>query len=106
MGQTGVPEFHKGVRIRIGVSTGIVVVGNIGSARRMEYTVIGSEINVANRIQSKAPAGGILITSRTHALTRHALQCLGPETVRVKGLDRPVEVYLVDPSIVQNASAS
>jgi adenylate cyclase len=104
--QVGVPEFQQGLRIRIGVSTGIVVVGNIGSARRMEYTVVGSEINVASKIQSKAPTGSILITSRTHALTRHTIPCQGPETVKVKGTDRPVEVYLVDPGLVREGIGS
>lgn len=93
--QKGVKEFERGPRLRVGVSTGIVIVGNIGSRRRMEYTVLGSEINVASRIQRIAPPGEIFITSRTRALTKGDINSEGPEGVRVKGIDRPIDVYRV-----------
>ncbi len=94
---SGIEAFHKGLRIRIGISTGHVIIGNIGSSRRMEYTVVGSIVNIASRLQAKAPPGGILMTARTKALLKDPPACDGPQTIHVKGIDRGLEVFSVSP---------
>ncbi len=93
---SGILEFQQGIRIRIGMNTGVVIVGNIGSNRRMEYTVLGSAVNIASRLQSQAHPGGIVFSSRTKAATRTEIECEGPEFVRVKGIDRNIEIYRID----------
>jgi len=94
---SGIPDFEKGVRIRIGINTGLIIVGNIGSSRRLEYTVLGSAVNIASRLQSLAPPGGIIMTSRTSGLVREEIPCEGPDYVKVKGIDRDIEVYRIFP---------
>jgi adenylate cyclase len=55
------------IQIRIGVNTGPVVVGNVGAPRRMEYTVLGHEVNRAQRLEAAARPGTLLIGQATQA---------------------------------------
>jgi adenylate cyclase len=83
------------LQVRIGINTGVVVVGNMGSARRLSYTVLGSPVNLAQRLEANAPVGGILIAQRTRELLEGAIPTRSTGTIAVKGLDEPVEVYEV-----------
>lgn len=80
-------------RLRIGVNSGPVVAGNVGAARRLEYTVIGSTVNIASRLEKIAEPGGIAIGPAVEARIRGRFRTrlLGPR--RLKGLEKDIEVF-------------
>lgn len=79
----------------IGINSGEVVVGNIGSPRHMDYTAIGDEVNVASRLQSIAKGGQILVSRSVYDVTYNTFRFRGFGRVKVKGKKRPVEVFEV-----------
>lgn len=83
------------LQIRIGINTGSVVVGNMGSARRLSYTVLGSPVNLAQRLESNAPVGGILVSRRTYDLVKDHVGTRPLGSIQVKGLQELIEVYEV-----------
>ncbi|HQM50767.1 MAG TPA: response regulator [Candidatus Hydrogenedentes bacterium] len=81
--------------IRMGITTGYCTVGNFGSEERMDYTIIGGQVNLANRLQNAAVPGEILIGPETFALVGDRFQCIRKEAVHVKGLEEPVQPHQV-----------
>lgn len=84
------------MQIGVGVNTGPVTAGNIGSTKRMDYTVIGDAVNLASRLCANARAGQILVSESTYHLLGNGLPATKLEPIRVKGRDTPVEVYEID----------
>jgi adenylate cyclase len=87
----GRPEFGVGM----GVNTGEVVMGNLGASSRMNYTVIGDNVNVAARLYDLAKAGEIVISETTYAECRDVVEVEPREPVSVKGKSLPIAVYSV-----------
>ncbi len=83
------------VQVRIGINTGEVVVGNMGSSRRLSYTVLGSAVNLAKRLESSAPVEGILISQRTRDLIAPSISARLFGEIQVKGMEAPVRAYEV-----------
>jgi class 3 adenylate cyclase len=80
-------------RIRIGITTGFCTVGNFGSRDRMDYTIIGNEVNLAARLQSAAEPGGILLSHETNALVQDMVLTEEYPPMTVKGFLRPIKTY-------------
>ncbi len=82
-------------QLRIGINTGYCTVGNFGSEDRMDYTIIGNEVNLAARLQSAASLGGILIAHETYALINDTLLAEEQPPITVKGFNEPVRNYKI-----------
>lgn len=87
--------FEKPFHMRIGISTGYCNVGNFGSPDRMDYTIIGSPVNLAARLESAADPDGILIAYETHAVVGDVVRAEAQAPLTVKGIPRPVQAYAV-----------
>lgn len=81
--------------LNIGISTGYVTVGNIGPRERMEYTVIGKNVNLAQRLQSEAKENQILISQRTFSHVKDIFVMERLQDLALKGIHNPVVAYNV-----------
>lgn len=91
----GTRKEYDGFQIRLGVNTGRVIAGTIGSRRRLDFTVIGDPVNVASRLESTSEPGRIQIGERTHAAVESHFQCESAGERQVKNRTAPVKSWWV-----------
>ena len=87
--------FADPFQIRMGMNTGYCNVGNFGSDQRLTYTIIGSEVNVAQRLEASAPSGGILMSYETYAHAPDMIEVEQLESISMKGVKREIKVFSV-----------
>ncbi len=92
--ETGIDLTRLG--LGIGLHSGEAVVGNIGSEKVMDYTVVGDVVNVAKRLQERARAGQILITRATYEQV-HGIRAGRPTAVRLAGRKKTITVFALEP---------
>jgi class 3 adenylate cyclase/AmiR/NasT family two-component response regulator len=84
-------------KVSIGINSGEMISGNIGSAnlRRLDYTVIGDSVNIAQRLQSAAREGQIIISENSYQLVKESFNCTRVGEVKLKNKSNPVTIYEV-----------
>jgi class 3 adenylate cyclase len=83
------------LKIGIGINTGYMTVGSIGSEFHKDYTVIGNQVNIAARLESIAKPGEILVSQRTFSMVKDIVDFENVGKINLKGIHYPVETYKV-----------
>jgi adenylate cyclase len=93
--RTRVSEGLEPIRIGIGINTGQVITGAIGSTKTLQYTAIGDPVNTASRLCSLAKAGEIIVSETTMGRIAERVQAQPMPPTKVKGKDEPLKIYSV-----------
>jgi len=88
-------EGYPALEMGIGINTGSVIVGNIGSVARTKYGIVGAVVNRAARIESNTVGGEVLIGEETHRLVHDVVTADPPRSAMMKGLKSPLVYYSV-----------
>jgi class 3 adenylate cyclase/DNA-binding response OmpR family regulator len=87
--------FTKPFQVRMGINTGYATVGNFGSENKMEYTAIGSSVNLTARIEARTEPNEIYISNETYLLVKDEFKCIHMGNIKAKGITNDVPVYKV-----------
>jgi len=88
-------QYGHELGVGIGINSGFVTIGNVGSDVYRDYTIIGNQVNVAARLETSAKAGQILISQRTYSLVKGLIEVEEVGVVKVKGIHNPIKIYSV-----------
>ncbi|MCK5153104.1 MAG: hypothetical protein KAQ93_01995 [Spirochaetales bacterium] len=81
------------LKVRMGINTGFCTVGNFGSSKRMDYTIIGGQVNIASRLEKISDENSITISNSTYKLVKDIVDAEPPVSKEIKGISHPIEVY-------------
>ena len=87
--------FYEPFQIRMGINTGYCNVGNFGSEQRLTYTIIGGEVNIAQRLEAAAPSDGILMSYESYAHAQDLVEVDELNSITMKGINREIKVFSV-----------
>ena len=87
--------FYEPFQIRMGINTGYCNVGNFGSEQRLTYTIIGGEVNIAQRLEAAAPSDGILMSYESYAHAQDIVEVEEMSSITMKGINREIKVFSV-----------
>lgn len=85
----------KPLQVRMGINTGYCTVGNFGSDERLDYTIVGGQVNLASRLETAAEVNQILISHETFSLIKDKIVCQKKAELKMKGIAYPVQTYEV-----------
>ncbi len=88
-------QYEHRLGVGIGINSGFVTVGNVGSDAYSDYTVIGKQVNVASRLETTAGPGQVLISQRTFHMLKNPVEVEEMGDIEVKGIHAPVKTYRV-----------
>lgn len=83
------------LKVRMGINTGFCTVGNFGSSNRMDYTIIGGQVNIASRLEKVSDANSITISNSTYKMVKDIVIADPPVSKSIKGISHPIEVYKI-----------
>lgn len=88
-------EGKPDITMRLGINTGLAVVGNMGSRNRMDYTAMGNSVNLASRLEgaNKFYSTSAMISGDTYARVSDQVECRELDIIRVVNIDKPVRIY-------------
>ena len=87
--------FADPFKVRMGMNTGYCNVGNFGSEQRLTYTIIGGEVNVAQRLESAASPNGVLMSYETYAHAQDMVEVEENASIKMKGINREIKAFSV-----------
>jgi adenylate cyclase len=90
-------RYQHAFEIGIGIATGLVTVGDIGSPARSDYTVLGNEVNIAARLADRAASRQILVTERTMADVSDVAIGRPIDEILLKGISEPITIFDLEP---------
>ena len=100
-------RYGMDFKMRIGLNSGMVVVGSIGDDLRMDYTAMGDTTNLAARMETSAQPGTVLVSKHIYRQTKEFFEFQPLGEIQIKGKEEPVEAYqLLRPSLVQTRIAA
>jgi len=85
--------ISKPIQVRMGINTGYCTVGNFGSEQRLEYTILGSPVNLTARLQSATEPDTILVSDTTYTLLKTRAIFEKASSITPKGFSRSVDTY-------------
>lgn len=88
-------EGHSDIQMGIGLNSGNFIAGNLGSEKRMEYTVIGDNVNLSSRVESKAGRGNVFISPACYERAEKKPLTIKLQPTDLKGIPQPVPIYSV-----------
>ena len=94
--------FYEPFQIRMGINTGYCNVGNFGSEQRLTYTIIGGEVNIAQRLEAAAPSDGILMSFESYAHVQDLVKVEELNSITMKGINREIKVFSVISDLKSN----
>ena len=100
MKSENLPELHTG----IGINMGDAVVGNIGSTTRAKYGIVGSAVNITQRIQAEAKGGEVIISDSVYDLVKKDLKIRKSFSVQLKGVNGKMNLHIAES--IQNTPES